>query len=402
MKSYRFFDGVCRMRTDRSEKAAETFNLGFNCAQAVLAGFAESIHLKRRDALRVAGALGGGMAHTGDTCGAVTGALMVLGLRFGKTEPGDDAARERAVTKGREFLDMFREAHGSCACRTLVGYDFSKPGEIEAARESGIFKTFCPQLVLGAAQILESLLEEERPARRRRRPKKRGVAREGAAEPEIEPPFPELDKDAVLALPIRFHEGPVHFVDFDEAAADACAILRREPVVGFDTETKPCFERGGSNPTALIQLAGATGVWLFSLQRLRDKGPLASLLQNPAVLKTGVALGDDVKKLQEIFPFEPAGFTDLAEMARSLGFKAAGLRNLAGNFLGFRISKSAKTSNWERWPLSPGQVKYAATDAWVSRELYYKLREVLDGRVSTDPAIRPDMLVGAAPPPRTG
>ena len=150
-------------------------------------------------------------------------------------------------------------------------------------------------------------------------------------------------------------------MDFDEAAADACAILRREAVVGFDTETKPCFERGGSNPAALIQLAGAAGVWLFSLQRLQDKSPLASLFQDPTVLK-------------------PAGFTDLAGMARSLGLKSAGLRNLAGNLLGFRISKSAKTSNWERWPLSQAQVRYAATDAWVSREIYHKLKEVMDGR----------------------
>ena len=368
------------MRTDRSEKATETFTLGFNCAQAVLAGFAESFHLKRRDALRVAGAFGGGMAQTGDTCGAVTGALMVLGLRFGKTEPGDDAARERTVAKGGEFLETFREKHGSCACRTLIGYDVSRPGEREAAKESGVFKTICPQLVLSAAQILEDLLEDGKPARRRRRPKKRESAGEAAGGPAIQPPFPELDKEAVLALPIRFHEGPVHFVDFDEAAADACAILRREAVVGFDTETKPCFERGGSNPAALIQLAGAAGVWLFSLQRLQDKSPLASLFQDPTVLKAGVALGDDVKKLQELFPFEPAGFTDLAGMARSLGLKSAGLRNLAGNLLGFRISKSAKTSNWERWPLSQAQVRYAATDAWVSREIYHKLKEVMDGR----------------------
>lgn len=368
------------MPTDRSQKAAETFAQGFNCAQAVLEGFAESLQMKRRDALRVAGALGGGMAHSGLTCGAVTGALLVLGLRFGKTEPGDDASRERAVAKGRALLEAFREAHGSCDCRDLVGYDFSQPGQIEAARESGVFQTLCPRFVLGASEILDRLLEEEKPARRRRRPRKRSAAREAAGEPEIQPPFPELDKDAVLALPIRSYDGPVHFVDFDEAETDACAILRREPIVGFDTETKPCFERGGCNPTALIQLAGAAGVWLFSLQRLRDKGPLAALFEDPAVLKAGVALGDDVKKLQEIFPFEAAGFTDLAAMARSLGFKAAGLRNLAGNFLGFRISKGAKTTNWERWPLSPAQVRYAATDAWVSREVFLKLQESLDER----------------------
>lgn len=367
------------MRTDRSEKAAETFAQGFNCAQAVLAGFAEGFHLKRRDALRVAGALGGGMAHTGQTCGAVTGGLLVLGLRFGKTEPEDNAARERAVAKGAEFLETFREAHGSCDCRALTGFDFTQPGQSEAARESGVFRTLCPKLVASAAEILEGLLEDEKPGRRRRRPKRRDAAPR-AAEPLIEPPFPELDKDAVLALPIRSYDGPVHFVDFDDAASDACAMLRREAVLGFDTETKPRFEPGGSNPTALIQICSSKGTWLFSLGRIEDRGPLAALFSDPAVLKTGVALADDVRKLQEVFPFEPAGFVELSALARSLGFKAAGLRNLAGNFLGFRISKSAKTSNWERWPLSPAQVRYAATDAWVSRELYFKLRTALDER----------------------
>jgi C_GCAxxG_C_C family probable redox protein len=369
-------------RVNRIEKAAETFAQGFNCAQAVLAGFAESMQLKGRDALRVAGAFGGGMAHSGGTCGAVTGALMVIGLRFGKTEPGDDAARERAVAAGRALLDAFRTRHGACECRTLVGYDFSQPGQIEAARESGAFATLCPSYVRSAAEILEGLLDEARPGRRRR-PRKRRPSEEPAAEPQvapIAPPFPELDKEAVLALPIRGYDGPVHFVDFDEAARDACSILLKETVLGFDTETKPCFERGASNPTALIQVGSGRGVWLFSLPHIEDKAPLVELLESSAVLKAGVALADDLRKLQEVFPFEPQGFVDLAGMAKALGFKSAGLRSLAGNLLGFRISKAAKTSNWERWPLSPGQVRYAATDAWVSRELYLRLKADLDRR----------------------
>lgn len=363
------------MREDRVERAVETFALKFNCAQAVLAGFAESLHLKRRDALRVAGAFGGGMAHSGETCGAVTGSLMVIGLRFGKTEPDDDAAKERAIANGGAFLEAFRARHGSCACRNLSGYDFSRPGQIEAAREAGVFQSVCPTLVRSAAEILETLLQDAKPEKRRPRKRKPTKKAEGAREIlQIEPPFPELDKEGVLALPIRAYDGPVHFVDFDAAAADACAILRREPILGFDTESKPCFERGGSNPPSLVQLASSAGAWLFSLPRIEDKSPLAALFSDPAILKTGVALADDIRKLQEIFPFDPAGFTDLSGMARALGLKSAGLRNLAGNLLGFRISKAAKTSNWERWPLSPGQVRYAATDAWVSREVYLRLR----------------------------
>lgn len=364
--------------SERSEKAAASFREGFNCAQSVLSAFSEAYRLRRHDALRVAGAFGGGMAHTGATCGAVTGALMVLGLRYGKTEAADNEARERCVARGKAFLEAFEARFGSCSCRALLGYDLSAPGQIEAAREAGVLGTVCPGLVLAAAEILEEVLAQDRPSRRR---PKRKPRREVPAEamPPVPPPFPELDKEAVLALPIRSYEGPIHFVDFDAAAADACALLRREEVLGFDTETKPCFDRGGSNPTALIQIASSAGVWLFSLPRIAERAPLAELLSDPEVLKVGAAIGDDVKKLQEVLPFEPSGFMELATMARSLGFKAAGLRNLAGNLLGFRISKGAKTSNWERWPLSGAQVRYAATDAWVSRELYFKLRDLLDG-----------------------
>lgn len=368
--------------SERIERAVATFEEGFNCAQAVLSAFSDGYRLRRHDALRVAGAFGGGMVHTGGTCGAVTGALMVLGLRYGKTEAKDDEARERCVARGRAFIEAFAARHGGCACRTLLGYDLYAPGQVEAAREAGVFKTVCPDLVRAAAEILEDLLAQDRPSRRRtrRRPKREETT--GEAVPS-EPPFPELDKEAVLALPIGNYEGPIHFIDFDAAAADACALLRREEILGFDTETKPSFERGGgSNPTALIQVASSAGVWLFSLPRIADRGPLAELLADGAVLKSGVAIGDDVKKLQEVLPFEPGGFVELATMARSVGFKASGLRNLAGNLLGFRISKGAKTSNWERWPLSGAQVRYAATDAWVSRELYLKLRELsgADGR----------------------
>jgi hypothetical protein len=312
---------------------------------------------------------------------------MVLGLRYGKTEAGDDEARERCVARGRAFMEAFAARRGACACTALLGYDLAAPGQVEAAREAGVFQSVCPDLVRAAAEILEELLAQDRPSRKRSRRKPKREAVPGEAVP-TEPPFPELGKEAVLALPISTYDGPIHFVDFDAAAADACALLRREEILGFDTETRPSFERGGgSNPTALIQVASSRGVWLFSLPRLTDRGPLAALLSDGAVLKAGVAIGDDVKKLQEVLPFEPGGFVELAAMARALGFKASGLRNLAGNLLGFRISKGAKTSNWERWPLSAAQVRYAATDAWVSRELYLKLRELsgADGIPSPHP-----------------
>jgi C_GCAxxG_C_C family probable redox protein len=146
------------MDGDRTEKAESLFGEGFNCAQAVLGAFSPGLGLAREQALGVAGAFGGGMGHRGETCGAITGALMAIGLKYGKRSAGDDQARERAVSKAQEFVDRFRALHGATLCRDLVGYDFAKPGQIEEAKKSGVLTTRCPRFVRDAAEILEELL----------------------------------------------------------------------------------------------------------------------------------------------------------------------------------------------------------------------------------------------------
>jgi C_GCAxxG_C_C family probable redox protein len=110
----------------------------------VLSSFGEEFGLDRECALRVAGAFGGGMARMGDTCGAVTGALMVIGLKYGKAKAGDDGARERTYELAREFVTRFRSRHGSICCRELLGYDLSNPEERAAAHQKGLFDTLCP------------------------------------------------------------------------------------------------------------------------------------------------------------------------------------------------------------------------------------------------------------------
>lgn len=191
--------------------------------------------------------------------------------------------------------------------------------------------------------------------------------------PLHEAPPKDMPKEALNDLPLRSYGGPVHIVDDPRHLGDAARRLRREHVLGFDTETRPSFQRGQSYLPALLQLASAEGVWLVHLRRLEYPNPLWEILADDSTLKVGVSLDYDVKQLQLLHPFEPAGFLDLVTLSKPLGYKSAGLRNLAGNILGFRISKGPKTSNWEREPLSEAQVAYAATDAWVGRELYLKL-----------------------------
>ena len=94
------------------------------------------------------------------------------------------------------------------------------------------------------------------------------------------------------------------------------------------------------------------------------------ILENPEIIKTGVAIKDDIYNLKKIEEFEPGGFEDLAPLAQSLEIEQTGLRNLTAIFFSHRLSKSAQLSNWQKSPLTPSQLLYAATDAWISRELY--------------------------------
>jgi ribonuclease D len=154
-------------------------------------------------------------------------------------------------------------------------------------------------------------------------------------------------------------------------AARAAADLAGERVVGFDTETRPAFKVGQHYPPALAQVATARAVYLFQLQRADFSGVLSALLASQTV-KAGVGIGDDIKALREVFAFEPAAVCDLGAVARRKGVERSGVRALAAMFLGLRIPKGTKTSNWAAPRLSPAQIAYAATDAWACRELYLK------------------------------
>lgn len=114
--------------------------------------------LERDLALKVAGAFGGGMARMGETCGAVTGALMVIGLKYGMTQAKDEAARDKTYKLAQEAMTRFKARHDSVVCRELLGYDLSKPKERKAAHDKGLFSTLCPELVRDAVEIVEQLL----------------------------------------------------------------------------------------------------------------------------------------------------------------------------------------------------------------------------------------------------
>ncbi|RXF76130.1 3'-5' exonuclease domain-containing protein 2 [Desulfovibrio sp. DS-1] len=186
----------------------------------------------------------------------------------------------------------------------------------------------------------------------------------------------KISKDEINELPLERYAGEIRIVRSEEELADAVDRLRDEDVLGFDTETRPTFRKGKVNLPSLVQLACSDVVYLFQLNWLPFGDALAAVLSDADIVKTGVAVRDDIRDLQKLFAFNDAGVVDLGEVARDLGLETHGLRNLAANFLEVRISKGAQCSNWSNRELAPQQVLYAATDAWVSREIHLRMRRL--------------------------
>ena len=198
--------------------------------------------------------------------------------------------------------------------------------------------------------------------------------------------FPErISKKDLLLLPLIHFPGKIHVVNDEAQMQSAMEFLCQEALLGFDTETRPSFKRGESYPVALLQLASENHAFLFQLRDLGLPDPLKELFEDATVLKIGVAIHDDIKALQQKSEFEPRGFVELADLARRFGIITTGLRNLTGIFLKSRISKRFQLSNWDRKKLDEHQQLYAATDAWVCREIFQQLQESdLDSIASLD------------------
>lgn len=155
----------------------------------------------------------------------------------------------------------------------------------------------------------------------------------------------------------------------------ACAYLGRQKVLGFDTESRPCFSSHQPHyGVSLLQLSGEDRAYLFRIKLMEGiPKPLRKILSEPSILKIGAAVKDDVAGLERHHDFRPAGFVDLQKMVWEYGIKDKSVKKMTAIILGIRISKAQQLSNWEADELSESQKLYAATDAWVCREMYLKL-----------------------------
>ncbi len=147
------------MSTGPVDRSLSLFEQGFTCSQAVLAAFAADLGLEREAALKLASAFGGGIGRRGEVCGAVSGALMALGLALGHSG-NDDASKDATVELVRGFLERFEAAHGAVTCRTLIGHSLDSLEGRQRARDAGVFQSVCPALVADAARFVSSVLDE--------------------------------------------------------------------------------------------------------------------------------------------------------------------------------------------------------------------------------------------------
>jgi ribonuclease D len=185
-----------------------------------------------------------------------------------------------------------------------------------------------------------------------------------------------ISRDEVVALPIRRYEGETIVVASPTELERAREDFAQETVVGLDTETRPAFRKGESYTPSLVQVATAKAVYLFQIQQQDSSSVLKDLLGSEAVVKAGASIAYDLRQLKHVFPFEEKAVVDVGWVAKRQGLEQSGVRNLAAMFLGFRIPKGAKTTNWSTKLLSPQQVAYAATDAWACRELYLRFQDL--------------------------
>lgn len=182
-----------------------------------------------------------------------------------------------------------------------------------------------------------------------------------------------ISNEEILLLPLRAYTGKVVLIQTAAELESAVKAIEQVDVLGFDTETRPSFKRGESYKVALVQLSTTDTVYLIQIQKTGLSESFAKILSDPTIIKAGVAIRDDIKGLQKYRHFKAEGFVDLSLVAREKGIGVESVKKLTGLLLGFRISKSVQTSNWETSTLTEKQIEYAATDAWVCLEIHRKL-----------------------------
>lgn len=183
-----------------------------------------------------------------------------------------------------------------------------------------------------------------------------------------------ITKDQLASLPTVTFPGRITVIDSVEDAAVALAQLRRHPVVGFDTETKPSFRKGRTNTVSLIQISTDSHCYLFRINHTGLSEEIRAFMEDPSVVKVGLSLKDDFHVLHKLADFEPAGFIELQDYVKQFYITDCSLQKIYGIIFDQRISKSQRLSNWEADSLTQSQQIYASIDAWACLQIYNHLQ----------------------------
>lgn len=182
-----------------------------------------------------------------------------------------------------------------------------------------------------------------------------------------------ISNESLEQLPTAAFEGKIVLVDDISELSSAIAYLKKQTVLGFDTETRPAFKKGTKNKVALLQLAGKDKTYLFRLTKIGLPRQLAQILEDENILKIGAAIKEDINQLNKYTKFQAKGFIELQTFIESYDIQDKSVKKMAAIILHVRISKSQQLSNWENEEYTDAQKLYAATDAWVCREMYLEL-----------------------------
>lgn len=189
------------------------------------------------------------------------------------------------------------------------------------------------------------------------------------------PRLTKISKEEIIDFPLGKYTGEIVLIQKRSHAETAINEIKQCDIIGMDTETRPAFRRGVSYPVSLIQLATDQKVYLFRLLKTGPLKGIADILEDNSKIKIGIAPADDMKDLNKSIRFNPQNIIDLNKLAIQNGFESIGAKKLSALVLGFRISKAQQVSNWEAEKLTQAQIDYAATDAWICREIYLRLNK---------------------------
>ncbi|WP_455592302.1 3'-5' exonuclease [Bacteroides sp.] len=185
-----------------------------------------------------------------------------------------------------------------------------------------------------------------------------------------------ISKEEIKGMPKVVFPGRIYVIQSETEVEKAVAYLQSQPLVGIDSETRPCFTKGHFNQVALLQVSSDESCFLFRLNQTGLIQPLIDLLENPKVVKVGLSLKDDFMMLHKRAPFNQQNCIELQEYVRPFGIRDMSLQKIYGILFGKKISKSQRLSNWEADVLSDAQKQYAATDAWACLNIYNLLQNL--------------------------